>query len=269
MSRRFQIKSPARLSVEELEPRYLLSGLAVHLNLSRGTGAFGTAAAQSGGLPGLSVLTRPSSSTSGIFTDQSTNITNPLLPLVQGTVFNYAGEKDGQPMTSVVTVTNDTRKLMGVRTRAVTDFVYVNGALAETAIDYYAQDTQGNVWYFGEVTKEYVNGKVTSREGSWLAGVRNALPGIVMEAQPRVGDTYFQENAPNVAQDMATVLSLHAKFTAPFGTFNNLVQTQETSPLEPGFVEHKYYLPGVGFLGAFAVQGGNETLSLVSVISPM
>jgi hypothetical protein len=263
MNMRFQTP---RLSVEELEPRTLLSGLATHLNPS--PGGWDSGPALSGGLPGLSVIAMPSSSTSGIFTDQSTNITNPLLPLIPGTVFNYAGEKDGQPMASVVTVTNETRKLMGVQTRAVTDFVYVNGALAETAIDYYAQDTQGNVWYFGEVTKEYLNGKVTSREGSWLAGVRNARPGIVMEAQPQVGDTYLQENAPNVAQDTATVLSLHAKFTAPYGTFNNLLKTQETSPLEPGFVENKYYLPGVGFLGSVAVQGGNETLSLVSVISP-
>jgi hypothetical protein len=268
MSQRFQIKVPARLSVDELEPRCLLSGQGVHVNLSLATAAFGTGPALSGGLPGMTVIATPANSTAGIFIDESTTITNPLLPLVPGTVFNYAGEKDGQPMTSVVTVTNETRKLMGVQTRAVTDFVYVNGALAETAIDYYAQDTQGNVWYFGEVTKEYENGKVTSKEGSWLAGVRNALPGIVMEAQPQVGDTYFQENAPNVAQDMATVLDLNAKFTTPYGTFKNCLQTQESSPLEPGFVEYKYYLPGVGFLGSVAVQGGNETLSLVSVISP-
>jgi hypothetical protein len=141
-------------------------------------------------------------------------------------------------------------------------------ASLDLAVLLHAQDTQGNVWYFGEITKEYENGKVTSREGSWLAGVRNALPGIVMEAQPQVGDSYFQENAPNVAQDMATVLDLHAKFTAPYGTFKNCLQTQESSPLEPGFVENKYYLPGVGFLGSVAVQGGDETLSLVSVMKP-
>src|SRR5262245_9545582 len=110
MSRRFQMRLPEPLSVEELEPRYLLSGLTVHVNFARVTEAFGTTAAQSGGLSRLSVITTPS--TSGIFTDQSTNITNPLFPLMPGTVFNYAGEKDGQPMTSVVTVTNDLRKLM-------------------------------------------------------------------------------------------------------------------------------------------------------------
>ena len=124
-----------------------------------------------------------------------------------------------------------------------------DGNLTEKTFDYYAQDKKGNVWYFGEDTKEYENGKVVSTKGSWEAGVDGAKPGFIMQADPKVGETYRQEYYEGEAEDMAKVLSLSESVTVPYGSFDQVLVTKEWTPLEPGLVEHKYYAPGVGPLG--------------------
>jgi hypothetical protein len=109
---------------------------------------------------------------------------------------------------------------------------------------------------------------VTSTKGSWAAGRNGASAGIVMEAHPRVGDTYSQEDAPGVGEDRAKVLSLDAAATVPYGTFTGLLKTKDFSPLEPAVVEHKFFLRGVGSILEKEVRGGNERLALVKVVRP-
>ena len=168
----------------------------------------------------------------------------------------------------VVRVTHRTKTIQGVETVVVRDRAYIGGELAEDTRDWYAQDRQGNVWYFGENTKEYENGKVVSTEGSWEAGADGAQAGIVMEAHPKVGDTYSQEDAPGVAEDMATVLSLDASRTVPYGTFDNLLKTRDFSPLEPSVVERKFYAAGIGSVLEKTVKGPRERVVLVRVVRP-
>src|SRR5689334_22566742 len=116
-------------------------------------------------------------------------IDNPYFPLKPGTTFIYRGETDGTPTRDVMTVTHQTKEILGVTTTVVHDRVYEDGVLTEDTFDWYAQDEDGNVWYFGEDTKELdENGNVTSTEGSWEAGVNGAEPGIVMLAHPHKGD---------------------------------------------------------------------------------
>src|SRR5262245_51831892 len=109
-------------------------------------------------------------------------IDNPLSPLIPGTVFEYRGEVDGGTEINRVHVSRQTKKILGVFCTVVLDSVYVDGALREATEDWYAQDQAGNVWYFGEDTKEFEGGKVVSTEGTWRAGVRGAVQGIIMEA---------------------------------------------------------------------------------------
>src|SRR3954462_2004891 len=135
---------------------------------------------------------------------------------------------------------------------------YGRGKLIEKTFNYYAQDKKGNVWYFGEDTREYKNGKVTSTKGSWEAGVDGAKPGIIMQAHPKVAQSYRQEYYKGEAEDMAKVLSLNESVTVPYGSFDRVLKTKEWTPLEPSYVEHKYYAPGVG-----QVYGGG--LELVDV----
>jgi hypothetical protein len=198
----------------------------------------------------------------------STTIDNPYLPFVPGTTMVYRERGEDGRGREVVRVTHRTKTVQGVETVVVRDRAYSGGDLVEDTRDWYAQDRQGNVWYFGENTKEYEDGKVVSTEGSWKAGVDGARAGIVMEANPKVGDTYSQEDAPGVAEDMATVLSLDASRTVPYGNFDNLLKTRDFSPLEPSVVEHKFYAVGIGSVLEKSVKGPRERLALVRVVRP-
>jgi hypothetical protein len=195
----------------------------------------------------------------------STTIDNPYLPIRPGTRMVYRTTDGDEHGREVVRVTHRTRVVDGVTVRVVRDRAYVGGDLVEDTRDFYAQDRRGNVWYFGENTKTLEHGTVTSTKGSWLAGVNRAMPGIVMEADPQVGDRYAQENAPGVAEDRAKVLSLDAHATVPYGSFDGLLKTKDFSPLEPSVVEHKKYLRGVGSILEKEVKGGQERLVLVRV----
>jgi hypothetical protein len=181
----------------------------------------------------------------------TTTIDNEYLPLKPGTTFLYQGGAERDQMT----VTHDTRKVMGVECVVVDDRAWEGGQLIEKTYDWFAQDKEGNVWYFGEDTKEYENGKVVSTKGSWEAGVDGAEPGIIMKAHPKVGQSYRQEYYKGEAEDMAKVLSLNESVTVAYGSFDRVLKTREWTPLEPSYHEHKYYARGVG-----QVYGGGSEL---------
>ena len=197
--------------------------------------------------------------------DFTTKIDNPFFPLKPGTIYTYQGVTDVGQELNTVEVTHSTRVLMGVTCVEVVDTVFANGALEELTHDWYAQDEKGNVWYFGEEAKQYADGVLVGTSGSWLAGVDGGQPGIVMEADPQIGDLYRQEFLSRVAEDMAEVLSLDGTATVPYGTFAGCVVTKDFSPLERRFIENKWYARGIGVVKSAAVKGGLDTSELVSV----
>ena len=193
-------------------------------------------------------------------------IDNPYFPLTPGTTFIYRGESDGVPTREVMTVTQETKVILGVTTTIVYHIAYEDGVLVEETFDWFAQDVDGNVWYFGEDTKELdENGNVISTAGSWEAGVDGAEAGIIMEANPQIGDRYHQEFYRGEAEDQAKVLELDASICVRYGCFDNVLVTKEWTRLEPGVVEHKYYAEGVGFIYGVMVKGGEEYIELVRV----
>lgn len=193
-------------------------------------------------------------------------VDNPYFPLEPGTTFIYRGESDGVPTRNETYVTYDTKVILGVTTTVVHDQAFEEGVLVEDTFDWYAQDVDGNVWYFGEDTKELdENGNVISTEGSWEAGVDGAEPGIIMLADPKKGDRYQQEFLPGVAEDMAQVIGFEDSFCVRYGCFEDVLVTKEWSPLDKGVVENKYYAKGIGFISAVMVKGGEEQTELVRV----
>jgi hypothetical protein len=192
-------------------------------------------------------------------------IDNQYYPLTPGTTFFYEGTVDGIPLTAEIIVTHETKEILGVTTIVVRDRAFENGNLVEDTNDWYAQDNIGNVWYFGEDSKQIQDGNVIGTEGSWEAGVDGATPGIVMEAFPHTGDKYLQEFAIGVAEDRAAILGTNAKATVPYGSFARCLKTKDYSLLEPDTMEHKYYAPGVGFILSVMVKGGEERLELVNI----
>jgi len=167
---------------------------------------------------------------------------NNLFPLIPHTLYVYSQETPEGVEIDSVTVTPDTKAIVGVTTTVVRDKVYLNGSLKEDTFDWYASDKDGNVWYFGEDTKD-VSG---STQGSWEAGKNNAQPGIIMLADPHVGDVYQQENSPGIVADMARVKDLDDTAVTPYRTFTGCLKTQEWTPLESGSRAFKHYAPGVG-----------------------
>jgi hypothetical protein len=192
-------------------------------------------------------------------------VDNPLFPLRPGTRFVYEGVEDGESEINITIVTHDRKSILGVSAVVVLDRVFVHGELTEKTFDWYAQDRQGNVWYLGENTKEYEDGKVVSTEGSWQAGRDGAKPGIIMLAHPRVGDSYSQEFLAGVAEDQARVVARDIDQRVPYGSFDNCVRTVEFTPLEPGVKEAKIYCPGVGFVRAHDVEGPATRLVLTHI----
>ena len=189
-------------------------------------------------------------------------VTNPLFPLLPGSVYVYADSVSGE--TDTMTVTRDTPEFLGVRATVVIDRTYRRGMLIEDTRDFYAQDKAGNVWYLGEDTRTLKAGRVVSTEGSWQAGRAGGLPGIVMWAAPRVGEPYRQEYLKGSAEDMARVVALDVIATVPAGRYTDCVATEEWSPLEPGTRERKVYARGVGLVEQRSIAGGHEHLVLVT-----
>ncbi len=196
----------------------------------------------------------------------TTKIDNPWLPLKPGMTLVYRGVKDGKPQRDVFTVTHRTKVVGGVRCVVISDRVYQGGHVSERTSDYYVQDGKGNVWYFGEDTAELdANGKVTSTEGTWHTGVRGAKPGIFMPAHPRVGEHHRQEYFKGHAEDQFRVVSLHAHVKVPYGDFRNALKTKEWTKLEPGVLDSKYYVRGIGQVFEGSLKGPREYAKLVSV----
>lgn len=193
-------------------------------------------------------------------------VNNTYFPLKPGTTFVYRGESEGVATRDVTYVTYETKQILGVTTIVVHDQGFEAGVLVEDTFDWYAQDKNGNVWYFGEDTKQLdKSGHVIGTEGSWEAGVNGAKPGIIMEANPKKGDKYQQELATNVAEDMAQVIGFQDSVCVRYGCFDNVLVTKEWSPLDKGAVENKYYAPSVGFIFGITVKGGDEQTELVRV----
>lgn len=190
---------------------------------------------------------------------------NPYFPLTPGLVRIL---KSGDE-TITVTVTAETIEILGVTCIVVRDIVEENGELIEDTVDWYAQDLDGNVWYFGEISKNFIDGELDNLDGSWKAGVAGALPGIIMKGDPQVGDIYRQEYAIGEAEDMAEVIStIETGEQVPAADCSDIcLVTRDFLPIEPEAIELKYFAPGVGNILVIDTRN-DEREELVEVILP-
>jgi hypothetical protein len=190
-------------------------------------------------------------------------IDNPYWPMQPGSRWVYRETERGSVQRVEVTVTDETKVVDGITTTVVHDVVTEDGEPVEDTYDWYAQDRDGNVWYLGEATEEYEDGKVVSTEGSWEAGVDGAQAGVIVPATPEVGMTYRQEYAEGEAEDTATVLSVSERAEVPFGSFEDVLLTKDSTPLEPAILEYKLYARGIGPVLVLGVSGGSSREELI------
>jgi hypothetical protein len=195
----------------------------------------------------------------------TTIIDNPYFPLKPGTTYIYEGPTTAGFIHTEFAVTTNTKIIDGVTCVEVHDQVSTDGVVTEDTLDWFAQDKDGNVWYFGEDTFELIDGRPSTLGGTWQAGVKNASPGIVMQAHPKVGQFYRQEFLLNTAEDSAGVLNVDQTVKVPAGTFSHCLETKEVTGLEPGALEHKFYAPGIGNVQTVDLVTG-DTFPLVQII---
>ena len=219
------------------------------------------------GMPSRRAPDLPSSTGSRIDpSDFVLPVDNPYFPLEPGTTYRYEGVKEGRRAVDVFMVTDETKMILGVANTVVVDKLFVGGRLEEIAHDWYSQDREGNVWYFGETIKEFDrNGNQIPAKGAWQAGVDGARPGIVMPAQPKVGDLFRPEYYRGTAEDRYQILNLSARVTVPYGPFSDVLVMSEQTRLEPGVLGLKFHALGIGQIRESVRKGPRETLSLISV----
>ncbi|HEU0075686.1 MAG TPA: hypothetical protein VFS30_16925 [Dehalococcoidia bacterium] len=197
----------------------------------------------------------------------SSQITNTYLPLSLVGPKLFIGEETDDEGEAVETrlesrLLPETTVVAGVTVAILEERAYEDGELVEVALDYFAQDANGDVYYFGEAVDNYVDGVLENHDGQWLAGEGDNEPGLFMPAAPRAGVTLTLEYAPGIAEDMAIVLTLGEPVNVPAGKYTNCLKTREFTPLEPDIEEFKYYCPGVGMVKE---EGDGAILELVSI----
>jgi hypothetical protein len=197
-------------------------------------------------------------------------VRNPYFPLKPGTVFRLRGTDEGEHLREVVRVTHHKKPILGIRATVVKDVVRrANGTLAEKTHDWYAADARGNIWYLGEATATYdEHGNIEDREGSWQAGKKGAVAGIIMPAHPSPTDAFRQEFYKGHAEDQAWLVQRGFKTKVPYGTVKRSLRALEWSRLEKRVVSMKIYGPGLGIVMEKNLSGGSELFKLVSVHRP-
>jgi hypothetical protein len=235
--------------------RIAIAGLVISLVAALGVGAIGSAAGAGSGTPDPGNFDQP--------------VANPYFPIEPGTVFHYRGFEEGKKLHERMTVTDRTKVIQGITTTVVSDILFANGRLAEKTSDWYANDNDGNVWYFGEATATYgADGHVISTDGSWEAGVDGAVAGTIMPAGPHPTDAYRQEFYGGQAEDQAWIVQRGVRVRVPYGRLDKVVRSFEWTRLEPRVISQKLYAPGLGIVMERDLSGGDEFVQLVRVDTP-
>jgi hypothetical protein len=189
--------------------------------------------------------------------DFARTIDNPYWPMAPGTTWVYREtDAEGNEQRVEVTVTDRTKTILGITATVVHDRVTEDGELVEDTDDWYAQDRWGGLWYLGEDTTEYENGRPAGKHGSWEAGVDGAQAGLIIPPSPEVGMSYRQEHYAGEAEDRGRILSLDERIEVPVGSYDGVLMTKDWTPLEPEVLEHKFYARGVGPILALGLSGG-------------
>lgn len=243
-----------------------MAGIAILLPALAGCGgSSGDSQSQGATQSGTNALPQTSEPSNLNPADFTTQIDNSYWPMPVGRQWHVrVTNPEGEHLAETITVDDKTKRIAdGVTARVVHDVVYTNGKATEITDDWYAQDRDGNIWYFGENTASIQNGRKDT-SGSFEAGRNGADAGIAMAAHPSVGLTYREEYYSGHAEDRTKVLALDQQVQAPAGHFTGAILTDDTSPLEPTVSEYKLYAKGVGPVVAVSVSGESEREDLIS-----
>ena len=198
---------------------------------------------------------------------------NPYVSVAAGHTYVLRAGEEGEE-TVVVHVTEDSREILGVLCRVVVDIVVeesiedgeVEYEAVEVTDDWFAQTVSGDVVYCGEVARNFEDGVLRDLDGSFEAGIDFAKSGFLVHQTPVWGEAHRQEFSLGEAEDIVQYVGFD---TAPSeeegGNVENedfscgtdkCLQTFDFAPVDPESTEYKYYLPGIGFVLAVAMEDG-------------
>ena len=185
----------------------------------------------------------------GVKFSHPTQITNPFLPLSELKLDIIEGTEGGKKTRVERSAKPDLHKTFKIGNQTVEAFVmedraFENGQVSEVALDYFAQDDNGTVYYLGEAVDEYKDGKIINHDGSWLLGKDTMVPGVLLPANLKVGDKFRSEDVSAEIGEIDEVVSINETVVVPAGTFKNCIKVKES--LADGTTEYKYYAKGVG-----------------------
>ncbi len=198
--------------------------------------------------------------------DLSATVDNPFFPLVPGSSRRYEGQEVDPDTGETIALSVDEHvsavpnEIAGAPVTTLEVQEYADGQLTETTTDYHAQAPDGTVYYLGEDVNMYEDGQLVRHEGAWIAGEGANQAGEFMPAEPMVGQRFAQEQAPGVAEDIATVVAIDLTVETPAGTFDGCIKTEDINPLNQS-IEYKYYCPEVGLVRE---ENADGSLDLVS-----
>jgi hypothetical protein len=193
-------------------------------------------------------------------------VDHPYWPMAPGSKWVFAQtDLEGNRERIEISVTDRKKTILGIEATVVHDVVSENGELIEDTFDWFAQDKDGNLWYLGEDTTEFENGKPVNKKGSWEAGVNGAQAGVILPSEPDVGMTYREEYLEGEAEDRAEILSLDERVQVAAGSYENVLMTKDWTPLEPAMLEHKFFARGVGPVLVLGISGARFWEELVRV----
>lgn len=200
----------------------------------------------------------------GVKFSHPTEITNPYLPLSALKQDILEGMEDGKKTRVERTAKPELHKTfkigdLSIEAFVVEDRAYEDGKLAEVAIDYFAQDDNGTVYYLGEEVDEYKDGKIISHDGSWMLGKDTPVPGVIMPAKPKVGDKFRSEDVSAEIGEIDEVISLSETVKVPAGTYKDCLKIKES--LADGTTEYKYYAKGIGAIREMPHDGDELLIS--------
>jgi len=223
------------------------------------------ASPQSLGPSGIDGLTIPTPSPDPA--DFREGVDNPWFPLAQGTVWTYRRDTEGSRQGLVASVLPQPREIAGVATTGVRWEARRHGRRVTVLVRWYAEDEAGNVWWFGQDVRRAPALDDLARR-SWTAGEGGAEAGLVVAAEPRVGDGYANASAPGVVDRRSTVVSLTATVATPHTTYRDTVLTRDLSGLQPIQTTQSFFARDVGLVAQQTTGARTSDLTLLRVRHP-
>ncbi len=203
-------------------------------------------------------------------------IDNPYRPFQPGAIRVYEVTEGDITLEIIVDVfINETRTFTWngaeVACRIVESLDFEDGKLTGLSRKFFAQADDGTVYFFGELSETYLEADVVLRLGSWLVGGPTlpsdplttewrADPTIAMPAQPEIGDQFKREDIPPVLDELNEVVATGIDLFVFGSQYKDTIELVETSTLEPGFQESKWYAPGIGVVKAFDGEALTELI---------